>query len=48
MLLLLIVLIILFGGGGVYMGEGPYFHGGLGLGGVLLIILVFMLLTGRL
>lgn len=34
-------------GGGSFLGGGRYRTGGLGIGGILLIILVVLLLTGR-
>jgi hypothetical protein len=46
MLLLILVLLLLFGGGGGYYAYGP--TGGIGIGGVRLIILVVLLLSGRL
>ncbi len=45
MLLLLIVLIFLFGFGGSYYNGGSYRNQGFGLGGVVLVILLFLLLT---
>lgn len=44
----LIVLIIVLFGGGTYLGPGPGYYGGFGLGGFLLLILVILLITGRL
>ena len=44
--LLILILILLFGGGGGYYAYGPY--GGIGIGGIVLIILVVLALTGRL
>jgi hypothetical protein len=46
MILLILILLLLFGGGGGYYAFGP--RGGIGIGGIVLIILVVMLLTGRL
>ncbi len=46
MLFLILILLLLFGGGGGYYAFGP--RGGIGIGGIVLIILVVMLLTGRL
>ena len=50
MLLVLIILILLFMGGGyglrTHPTYGSYSTGGIGLGGLLLIILLIMLLTG--
>lgn len=46
-ILLVILIIIAFGGGG-FLGDGAYRGPGFGLGGVLLIILVVCLVTGRL
>ena len=43
---LLIVLIVLAVGGGVGYNGGAYRSGGLGLGGLLLIILLILFLTG--
>ena len=45
-LLLILILLLLFGGGGGYYAHGPY--GGIGIGGIVLIILIVLLLTGRL
>jgi hypothetical protein len=45
LLLILIILLVLFGGGGFYAG-GP--RVGISLGGLILIVIVFMALTGRL
>lgn len=47
MLLILIILILVFGGGGLAF-DGPYRTGGISLGGILLVVLIIMLLTGRL
>ena len=44
-LLILLILLVLLGGGGFYAG-GP--RAGIGLGGLILLILIFMALTGRL
>jgi hypothetical protein len=44
--LLILILLLLFGGGGGYYAYGPY--GGVGIGGIFLIILIVLLLTGRL
>ena len=44
-LLILIILLVLLGGGGFYAG-GP--RVGVSLGGLILLILLFMALTGRL
>jgi hypothetical protein len=46
MLLIILILLLLFGGGGGYYAFGP--RGGIGIGGIVLIILVVMILTGRL
>jgi hypothetical protein len=48
LLILLIVLIVLVLAGGFGYNGGAYRNGGIGLGGVLLIILVILLLTGAL
>jgi hypothetical protein len=48
MLIILVILILLFGGFGVSQWGTPYGHGGIGLGTVLLIVLIFMLFSGRL
>ena len=48
LLLILIILILLFGGGGMFLGGGAYRNQGFGLGGILLIVLSVLLLTGRL
>jgi hypothetical protein len=45
LLLILIVLLVLLGGGGLYAG-GP--RVGISLGGLILIIIVIMAVTGRL
>lgn len=45
-LLLILILLLVFGGGGGYYAFGP--RGGLGIGGILFIVLIVMLLTGRL
>jgi hypothetical protein len=45
LLLILIVLLLLLGGGGFYAG-GP--RAGISLGGLILLVIVFMALTGRL
>ena len=42
LVILIIILVLLFGGGGFYLG-GPS-HGGIGLVGVLVIVLVLYLL----
>ena len=48
MLLLLIVLILLFGLGGNFFNGGAWREPGFGLGGLLLIVLIVLLVTGRL
>jgi hypothetical protein len=48
MLFVLIILILLFGLGGNFYNGGAYRGPGFGLGGLLLIVLVVLLLTGRL
>lgn len=48
MLLVLVVLILVLGFGGWYVGPGVGHYGGFGLGGILLIVLLVLLLTGRL
>lgn len=45
-LLLILILLLVFGGGGGYYAFGP--RGGIGIGGVIFLVLVVMLLTGRL
>ena len=45
LLLILIILLLLFGGGGFYAG-GP--RVGISLGGLILIVIIFMAVTGRL
>jgi hypothetical protein len=45
LLLILIILLVLLGGGGFYAG-GPRI--GISLGGLILIIIIFMAVTGRL
>jgi len=46
MLLFILICFLLFGGGGGYYAFGP--RGGISIDGIVLIILVVMLLTGRL
>jgi len=46
--ILLIILIILAFGGGGFLGGGAYRGPGFGLGGILLIVLIVLLVTGRL
>ena len=48
LILLIIVLILLFGGGLGHWSGQPWGGPGIGIGGVLLIILIVLLLTGRL
>ena len=45
LLLILIILLLVFGGGGLFLG-GP--RTGISLGGLILIVIVFMAVTGRL
>lgn len=45
LLLILIILLLVFGGGGLYVG-GP--RAGISLGGLILLIIVFMAVSGRL
>lgn len=45
LLLILIILLLVFGGGGLYLG-GP--RTGVSLGGLILIVIVIMAVTGRL
>ena len=45
LLLILIILLVLFGGGGFYAG-GP--RVGLSLGGLILVVLIVLAVTGRL
>jgi hypothetical protein len=45
LLLILIILLLVFGGGGFYAG-GPRI--GISLGGLILLVIIFMALTGRL
>jgi hypothetical protein len=45
LLLILIILLLVFGGGGMFLG-GP--RTGISLGGLILIVIVFMAVTGRL
>jgi hypothetical protein len=45
LLLILVILLVLLGGGGFYAG-GP--RAGIGLGGLILIVIVILALTGRL
>src|ERR1700712_931907 len=46
--ILLIILIILAFGGGGFLGGGAYRGPGFGLGGILLLVLIVLLVTGRL
>ena len=46
MLFLIVILILLFGGAGFHQWGTPYGFGGIGIGTILLIILLFMLLRG--
>ena len=52
LVLILIVCLLLFGGFGYYGGwhsQYPtYYGGGIGLGTILVIVLIFLLLSGRL
>jgi hypothetical protein len=48
MLIILIVLILFCGFGGNFLNDGAYRGPGFGLGGILLVILIILLLTGRL
>jgi hypothetical protein len=52
LLLLILVLALLFGGGGFYSYRtgfgGPYGTYGMGLGGIVLLVVIVMLLSGRL
>ena len=45
LLLILLILLLVFGGGGMYLG-GP--RTGISLGGLILIVIVIMAVTGRL
>jgi hypothetical protein len=45
-LLLVILILIAFGGGG-FLGNGAYRGPGFGLGGVLVIVLIVLLVTGH-
>jgi hypothetical protein len=45
MLILILIFLLLFGGGGGYYAYGP--TGGVGIGGVILIVLIVLLLSGR-
>lgn len=45
-LLLILILLLLFGGGGGYYALGP--RGGFSIGGIVFLVLIVMLLTGRL
>ena len=45
--ILLVILIILAFGGGGFLGGGAYRGPGFGLGGILIIVLIGLLLTGR-
>ena len=46
--IVLIILIILAFGGGGFIGDGAYRGPGFGLGGILIIVLAILLITGRL
>jgi hypothetical protein len=49
MLLLIICLLLIFGGGGGYAyNTWPQYGGGIGLGTVLIIVVLFLLLRGSL
>ena len=48
LIVLLIILIVLFGGGGNFLGGGAYRGYGFGLSGILIVVLIVLLLTGRL
>ncbi len=48
LLLLLIILVIVFGFGGNFYDNGRYRSHGFGLGGVLLLVLLVLFLTGHL
>jgi hypothetical protein len=43
---LILILLLLFGGGGGYYAYGP--SGGIGIGGIILITLLVLALSGRL
>jgi len=45
LILILLILLLVFGGGGLYLG-GP--RAGISLGGLILLVIVFMAVTGRL
>ena len=45
LILILLILLLVFGGGGLYLG-GP--RAGISLGGLILIVIIFMAVTGRL
>ncbi len=45
-ILLILLILVAFGGGG-FLGGGAYRGPGFGLGGILLIILIILLVTGR-
>lgn len=51
LLLIILILVLLFGGGGFYVHNagtfGPYGGPGIGLGGIIVIIIIAMLLSGR-
>ena len=46
-ILLVLLIVMAFGGGSMLQGS-PYGYGGWGIGGILLVVLIVMLLTGRL
>ncbi len=45
-ILLILLIIAAFSGGG-FLGDGAYRGPGFGLGGVLIVVLIVLLLTGR-
>jgi len=48
LLIIIVVLILIFGVGGTTYGNGQYRSAGFGLGGVLVVLLILLLLTGNL
>jgi hypothetical protein len=48
LIVIIIILVVVFGVGGNFYGGGTYRGYGFGLGGLLLLILVVLLLTGHL
>ena len=46
-LILIVLLVLALGGGGyAWRSNGPYYGGGIGIGGILLILVIFWLFSG--